>query len=671
MNNSSAVFISNIDDYLAPSQACVNPLYNSSNEKSENPTPNDQTESPPTGSIVVPRQRKRRPRATPEVGIAVVPAITKESKDPIKASMADCLACSGCVTTAETVLLEQQHSLTALITAMESAANKVLVATISNAVWADMLRHLQIHEADALSWRQKLAASLQDILQVSFVMDGNIPLEWTLLESAEEFCRAYQKKHNSDFSNGISPEEVLLQQWEQNNTPSAAVNSDETNYMLPNGTTQKISTASTLGTPNLPLLTSSCPALVCLAEKSTHAAVRHLSKTKSPMSFAGAWWRNQQSKMSSQTKIFHLAFMPCHDKKLEASRRDFLRASTEQPDVDLVLTTQEWYQLLVEHCQKKRNQGGELAFSDTSKEAMLTTVRSYLESLEPSQIQTQPPTQAMLETGGKVTLLSTTTNSNQITMQIEDGDDTGKDRTSQMDTDVEMEDVNTSNAESDNGQNSPFFSQGSGGLSEFVFRYAAWRLFNTNISHVPWKPVEMAPANSNRVVSARLRRAAAKSRDYFQATLYRHVSSDSGAAAYSCQEAPGAVPVLRFGIAYGLQTVQRILEPFQQSTKSTTPVEDTYAFDFVEAMACPSGCLNGGGQLRVADRETPTETRQRVALTRDLFVSSGISQIVSSAATDLPVPLPEVERRTRFHVVPPLQFSMGAVAGVAVSDTQW
>ena len=33
---------------------------------------------------------------------------TKSEADPIKISLQDCLACSGCVTTAETILLEHQ-----------------------------------------------------------------------------------------------------------------------------------------------------------------------------------------------------------------------------------------------------------------------------------------------------------------------------------------------------------------------------------------------------------------------------------------------------------------------------------------------------------------------------------------------------------------------------------
>ena len=46
-------------------------------------------------------------------------------------------------------------------------------------------------------------------------------------------------------------------------------------------------------------------------------------------------------------------------------------------------------------------------------------------------------------------------------------------------------------------------------------------------------------------------------------------------------------------------------------------------YDFVEIMACPSGCLNGGGQLKVVDsherREGPEESRQRLLRVGEVF----------------------------------------------------
>ena len=722
--NGSSVFISNVDDYLSPSQACVNPLYNSSTDANNNDG-KDQKQNKPAqeapAAVIVPRQRKRRPRATPnENGTATsttsfdLPSTAKKA-DPIKASMADCLACSGCVTTAETVLLEQQHSLTALKTAMNESVlleQKLLVATISPAVWADMLRHLQIPAAEKLMWQQRLATALQQILGVAFVLDGNLPLQWSLLESGEEFCRAYQQKHGNNNNGSMQQENGLIRQLDDKETPSVALNSQQAKYMLPDGSTQIIhQPAYPTVPPALPLLTSACPALVCLVEKSSHGAVRHLSHAKSPMSMAGAWLSQQfasppqQQRQQQQSKrVFHLAFMPCHDKKLEASRKDFARgpvvidsgsddsnSNNQEQDVDLVLTTQEWFQMIVEYCQTKamesHTMGVTLPPNNTwTKEESLVNVRAYLESLAPAPVHVgSGALQQGIPAAGQVKLLVAQEKSNASSIGDADTDMVMEDQnTNGTSIDMEVMDTNMDMDQAkDNSAASSFFTLGSGGLAEFVFRYAAWRLFDAQIIDVIWKPVATAPnknAGNKRAVSARIqRRAAANTRDYHSLTLYRH-TTPAGSFEYSCNAQPGGVPVLRFAIAYGLQTVQRVLEPFQAKNASAnnagaTAVSDSYAFDFVEAMACPSGCLNGGGQLRVADRETPSQTRERVAQTRALFSTPPQTIMATPALAtcheEMNTVVPGGERQTRFHVVPPLAHSMGAAAGVAVKDTQW
>lgn len=733
---SSAVFISNVDDYLSPSQACVNPVYNGSNDAAAN-TKNEEGDAATAAAataaaaaaVVVPRQRKRRPRAalneqngtgasTSATSTFEIPEPSK--MDPIKASMADCLACSGCVTTAETVLLEQQHSLTALKSAMnESVGGKLLVATISPAVWADMLRHLKVPQLDAALWQRKLVTGLQQILGVTYVLDGNLPLQWSLLESAEEFSRAYQQKYGNNSDNNVVPASSAadsvnnvnstIQQLDDKETPSLAINSLQAQYMLSDGSIKVTDKAVYPSTPALPLLTSACPALVCLVEKSSHGAARHLSRTKSPMSMAGAWLSQKLNPSNNNSKrIFHLGLMPCHDKKLEASRKDFGRSSSSVPgkvgdndddninleqDVDLVLTTQEWFQMMVEYRQNTAS--GQTIVSpeeNWTKEEQLQNVRTYLDSLVPAPVLSGiGGLQEGINATVSATLLtapamaSMFSNGEEIDMETDYQDDgnmngTSNTKITNMDMNTDMEAVVVDKTPP--SQNSSFFTLGSGGLAEFVFRYSARRLFDAQISDVIWKPVAAAAnkTSSKRVVSARVqRRAAANNRDYHAVTLYRYTNASTGDVEYSCEEQPGGIPVLRFAIAYGLQTVQRVLEPFQGKTAGSNDgvaATDNYAFDFVEAMACPSGCLNGGGQVRVADRETPSQTRERVAQTRELFPalppSSGMAESTLAAyQKELDTAVPRSERQTRYHVVPPLQHSMGAAAGVAVKDTQW
>ena len=50
-------------------------------------------------------------------------------------------------------------------------------------------------------------------------------------------------------------------------------------------------------------------------------------------------------------------------------------------------------------------------------------------------------------------------------------------------------------------------------------------------------------------------------------------------------------PLLRFAAAYGFRNIQTLVRKIKRRTRE---------YDFVEIMACPSACLNGGGQLRPA-----------------------------------------------------------------------
>jgi hypothetical protein len=83
----------------------------------------------------------------------------------------------------------------------------------------------------------------------------------------------------------------------------------------------------------------------------------------------------------------------------------------------------------------------------------------------------------------------------------------------------------------------------------------------------------------------------------------------------------------------------------------------------------------GGGNIR----ESPTETRERVTKTQEIMkMQQSIGH--DSNPLDYPSDLiptgpfgPDAKRLlyTRYHVVPPLQHTMGAAAGVAVNDTHW
>ena len=82
----SAVKLGSHNDYISQSQGCVVTLKGLKKQP------------PPDDSQV--RIVKSKKNESTNVG----------PTDPVKVSLHDCLACSGCITTAETVMLEQQST---------------------------------------------------------------------------------------------------------------------------------------------------------------------------------------------------------------------------------------------------------------------------------------------------------------------------------------------------------------------------------------------------------------------------------------------------------------------------------------------------------------------------------------------------------------------------------
>ncbi|XP_069503382.1 cytosolic iron-sulfur assembly component 3 isoform X2 [Ambystoma mexicanum] len=106
---------------------------------------------------------------------------------------------------------------------------------------------------------------------------------------------------------------------------------------------------------------------------------------------------------------------------------------------------------------------------------------------------------------------------------------------------------------------------GSGGYLEHIYRHAAKELFGVEVAEIVYKPL--------------------KNKDFQEVTL----------------EKDGKI-VLQFALAYGFRNIQNLVQKLKRG-KST--------YHYVEVMACPSGCLNGGGQIR-AEGASSKDLVQRV-----------------------------------------------------------
>lgn len=607
ISGSSSVVLDNVDDYLTPSNACINPLFQpppDNDEKEKEKAANNKKSS----GVVVPQRRRRRVRRNvPGDDNSFTSLVKPTSSSPnqktkstaIKASIADCLACSGCVTTAETVLLEQRHSLDSLRqrlqTNKQNGRQQQRVITISPNSLADLCRHWQLTPSELY---RPLTTLLNQILNASVVIDGNLPLQWTWLDEAREFVELF-KIHRANNDDGTT-------NFPSKPMPSSAVDS-ERSITYPSG--KIVENAKDVTPPHIPLISGSCPALVCLVEKSLSHLVPYLSQSQSPMSRMGSVLKQNVN----NDALDHWAIMPCHDKKLEASRSDFVFPAPKRHAVDLVITTQELTKLIEEWI-------GQQYTKETHDS--VPTVAAYLKSLAPAEELILPAFLKFPSTNlpTKPTFITT---DKSATFPDDNHDDWDEEKHKQM-------------------------AYSSGGHANFIFRYAAKHLFDCDLETIQWQPASL----SNTVVkSARLARQ--QKQHSYRAQLYRQDDGSFSQVAVSSEP-----PVLSFGIAHGMQTMQRALKQLHVDTNNKKN-----SLQYLEAMACPFGCVNGGGAARTSDqkRETPTETRQRVGSTvRSLTVPIAPSE---SCLTQ--------PRRTRYHVVPPMQHTMGATSGVKVDDILW
>ena len=259
--------------------------------------------------------------------------IHKDNAPPAQISLTDCLACSGCVTSAEAVLVSlQSHA--EVLNALDSqfsfdlldlhgtdvsyqADKKLFVASVSPQVRASLAATYGVSEAEAGCMLDQLLGGPQGLKSggrygngFTWIVDTNTMREASLVLGADEVT------------------ESLL-------TPD----------------TQGCSSTTP---PKRPILSSACPGWICYAEKTHPHVLPHLSRLKSPQALTGTLLKTVLSRRLNirPDQIWHVSIMPCFDKKLEASREEltdiYWRSQSAdlpsvQPvrDVDCVITARE------------------------------------------------------------------------------------------------------------------------------------------------------------------------------------------------------------------------------------------------------------------------------------------------------------------------------------------
>ncbi|KAL8913186.1 MAG: hypothetical protein Q9171_001980 [Xanthocarpia ochracea] len=262
--------------------------------------------------------------------------VTTEDKLPTQdhataqISLTDCLACSGCVTSAEAVLISlQSHS------EVVNTLNAHPSIPIRYDNLAEELGH-RVNEGKIFvaSVSPQVRASIAATYGVSELKAG-----WMIDQLlGGPFGLASGGRHGSGFTWIVDTNAMR--------EACLVLGADEA----------ATSTSSPLmGTPapKKPVLTSACPGWICYAEKTHPHVLPHLSRLKSPQALTGTLLKTVlcQHLNIRPDQVWHLAVMPCFDKKLEASRGEltdvYWRPSSPQEstpsirDVDCVITARE------------------------------------------------------------------------------------------------------------------------------------------------------------------------------------------------------------------------------------------------------------------------------------------------------------------------------------------
>lgn len=279
-NFSGILQITDLNDFITPSQECIKPVQV------------EKTTIPKSGSAAIKIEADGYYQVDEDTGSQV-----RLKKAEI--TLNDCLACSGCITSAESVLIAQQskdelYKILAENELCNEDTKRLLVASISPQSLASIAAKFGMNMEECTS---RLVTFFKGI-GIHYVFDTNLARNIALIEMEEEFVNRF-KENDKRF----------------------------------------------------PLLTSSCPGWICYAEK-THGQfiLPYISKVKSPQQIMGSLVKNYFAKRLgiSPSRVYHMTIMPCYDKKLEASREDFYNDIYKSRDVDLVITSLEVEGILVE-----------------------------------------------------------------------------------------------------------------------------------------------------------------------------------------------------------------------------------------------------------------------------------------------------------------------------------
>ncbi|KDN52612.1 iron hydrogenase [Tilletiaria anomala UBC 951] len=374
---SGALTLTDLNDYLGPSQACIKPVeINSLPIQLASDNGDAETTAGASG------------RAATEISIdhdgsyyegqplpefaGAASSLTAQPRartklEAAQISLNDCLACSGCVTSAESVLITMQshEEMRRAVVEQLGLEQQAEIVSKSSGAMAAAAEGVEGRTLRVASISPQSLSSLAAKLQ--YTLHSTVPLYLILLRIRHFLAQRFGFHHIYDttFARHVALREHTAEfierrreerrRRQRKGLDHGGIGEDD---FVPQKLGSRLSSVGNVVEPHkgLPMLASACPGWICYAEKTHGELLPFISTTKSPQQVAGILAKRYLLPLSNRTaakeapfqRVYHVTVMPCYDKKLEASRQDFVDEVTGWKEVDCVLTTGELEKLMEE-----------------------------------------------------------------------------------------------------------------------------------------------------------------------------------------------------------------------------------------------------------------------------------------------------------------------------------
>ncbi|KAN0061806.1 Cytosolic Fe-S cluster assembly factor nar1 [Thecaphora frezii] len=640
---SGALTLTDLNDYLGPSQACIKPIDSGASQDAARPeaeaegsdaagAASTQIAIDHDGSYYESASQKPRPDAAQQDGGKPRERTKLETAE---ISLNDCLACSGCVTSAESVLItmQSQQEMRRAIEEMQSSSERtLLVASISPQTLASLSARYSFDGSSASARPIPLRTLLHRISHFlrtrfgfDYVLDTTFARHLSLKEHEREF---FERRSNTLKRKRRQDIDIF---------PSSSKDGNAKGELA------------------LPMLASACPGWICYAEKTHGELLPYVSRTKSPQQISGVLAKKfiasrlgvghkaaagestgDATTAPRATSVYHITVMPCYDKKLEASRSDFFDEITGTKEVDCVLTTGELDKLMRDEGFDVQSpvdgeQDLELAVDLTLSEALggLATTVGKGEGGEKVTVLPRLPTlldQPGSSSGGYLFHLMKAIWIDWLNENRERLSEAH--RASELRPELDVKILRTSD------------------FTEYVLRAPA--LCSTtaladqgaSVQAPTSRPILFRAAqcygfrNLQNLVRKVQRQTGVKSGKGAAGRLVdsegRAVTNGTGGRGRVIRGRGRGMVRRGRGAAASASSASSSVAAVESEGTAPTPTdadeEEAYGYDYVEVMACPGGCVNGGGQLRPPTAIESAEENGQPADEADLTASKTCSK---------------------------------------------